>query len=61
MDDSFKQLVSYVNAATDLAESLEADLKEGDEISSDTVLKLSQFIVAANAFRNITDIVGTLN
>lgn len=61
MDDSFKQLVTYVNAASDLAESIEADLKVGDEISSETVLRLSQFIVAANEFRAVSDIVGTLN
>lgn len=47
------KLVAYMDAATELAESMRADLRKGDAYSEKTVLRLSQFKAAAeklNAF-----------
>lgn len=45
------KLRNYVDAATDLAEQLTTDLKKGDRITNDTVLKLSKFYAAAERIK----------
>lgn len=46
--DTYQRLVLYVNAASDLAESVATDIKAGREYSNVTVLKLSRFVAAAH-------------
>lgn len=55
MNESLAQLTKYVNCATDLAEALQRDLKNGTKISDDTVMKLAKFISAANAAGHLLD------
>jgi hypothetical protein len=51
-----RALARYVNAATDLAEQVKYDIQHGDcKISNDTVLKLNEFSIAANAISAIID------
>lgn len=47
MDTELTKISKYVNAGADLAESLEADIRAGKKITSQTVLNLSKFIAAA--------------
>ena len=47
-DAQFK-IVAYMDAATELAESIRLDIRAGDTISNETVLKLSEFMQAAAA------------
>ena len=61
MEDTYDTLVAFVNAAADLAESLESDLKAGDTISDATVVKLSRFYTISEHFRPITDNLKKLN
>lgn len=44
-----RALARYVNAATDLAESVKRNLQHGGSIDNETVLKLNEFRIAANA------------
>lgn len=46
-DDGYLKVSKFVNSAADLAEGLERDLKKGNRISSDTVLRLNTFKKAA--------------
>lgn len=52
MDDR-NILIDYINSVTALAESLQDDIIKGSKVTSRTVLKLSHFIAAAEAFRHI--------
>lgn len=58
-DDGFLKVSKFVNSAADLAEGLERDLKKGNRISSDTVLRLNTFkkaaIRAANLLAKLED------
>ncbi len=54
-NSDFQKLINYVNAATDLAESVEADVKKGKKLTSKTVLALSKFVSQANSFQKIVD------
>lgn len=55
MNEAYAKLQKYVDAATDLAEGLERDIKNGKEISNDTVLRLSKFVSAAHAAGTMLD------
>jgi hypothetical protein len=62
MSEEYLKLVKYVNAATDLAESVEADIKrKGAKVSNDTVLRLGKFVAAAHAINNMLEHVKSLN
>lgn len=54
-------LVAYMNAATDLAESIRADLHKGDTYSNETVLKLSQFKQMAEKVQGFVDMLEQTN
>ena len=54
-----EKLVQYMNAATDLAEQMRADLQKGDEYSNETVLKLSQFKQHAEKLQSFVDMLET--
>lgn len=45
--EQFRLLVKYVNAGSDLAESLVRDLRKGNTISMPTVERLSKYAQAA--------------
>lgn len=53
-----KALAEYVNAASDLAESVKRNIIHEKVIDDETVLKLNRFIIAANA---IDDMIEELN
>lgn len=55
MNPDLKKLTAYVNAVSDLAESVERDIKNGNKISSDTVLRLSKLIAAVNKVASLID------
>lgn len=61
MDDTLQKLVTYVNAAADLAEALESDIKRDQKVSSKTVVALSRFVSAAHTFKAVTERLGALN
>ena len=44
-----RMLARYVNAASDLAESVKRNIQHGGQIDDETVLKLNEFTIAANA------------
>jgi hypothetical protein len=54
-----EKLVKYMNAATDLAEQMRADLKQGDEYTNETVLKLSEFKLHAEKLQSFVDMLET--
>jgi hypothetical protein len=54
-DIALRNLTKYVNAASDLAEALEVDIKKGNKISTETVLRLSKFVAAAKAVSSLLD------
>lgn len=54
-DKTKAALVRYVDTASDLAESVKNDIVHNREVSDDTVLKLNQFIIAANAIQDLYD------
>lgn len=56
MNPDYLKLVRYVNAATDMAEALEADIKsKSRKVSDKTILALSKFISAAHAVQKLLD------
>ncbi len=56
MSPELRQIIAYVDAASDLAEQVTADLKTKDrKVSDETVLKLSKFIAKAGAFQKLLD------
>lgn len=55
LDPNLIKLSKYVNAAADLAEGLEADIKLGKTVSSRTILNLSKFITAAVEVEKMLD------
>jgi len=55
MKADFALLARYVNNATDLAESLRRDIMDGNKISKDTRLYLSEFIESAETIKDIID------
>lgn len=56
MSKEYIKLVKYVNAATDLAEAIEADIKSKNRrVSNKTVSALSSFIAAAHAVQKLID------
>lgn len=58
----YMKLVRYVNAATDLAEAIERDVKaKNRKVSNDTVIKLSKFTMAANLIQKMLDQVEQTN
>lgn len=48
MREQRRALARYVNAATDLAESIKKDIQKGGKIDSKTVIRLNEFSIAAN-------------
>lgn len=50
-----RALARYVNAATDLAEAVKHDVQHGGTIRDETVLKLNEFAIAANAINDLTE------
>lgn len=58
MDKDYLKIIAYVNAAANLAESVEADIKSKKrEISSSTVVKLGKFASAAHQIQSLLDTV----
>ena len=55
MIEQRKTIVRYVNAATDLAESVKKNIQHGGKITKETVLKLNEFSIAANAVSDFID------
>lgn len=53
-------LKQYVDAAHDLAETIEDDIKKGKKISSKTVLQLSKFVKATQAFSKQLEVLNAL-
>ncbi len=54
-------LAEYVNAATDLAESVKIHAVKDTKISEETLTKLNKFIIAANGVAFFTDALHTNN
>ena len=54
-DPTFLALQRYVNAAADLAEQVQRDIRDGSEISDATIIKLSQFKDAAQSVESTLD------
>ena len=55
-------LIEYVGAASDLAESLQGDIKSGKRTySNETIIKLSKFVAAAERFRHILDLIDEVS
>ena len=52
-------LIDYMNAATELAESVRADLRKGDQYSNETVLRLSEFKALAEKVQGFVDMLET--
>lgn len=56
MADNVKKLFqSYINAATDLAESVKRNITQDGVIDDTTVNKLNDLIIATNALANLPD------
>ncbi len=55
-EEKFALLSKYVNAASDLAESIELDLRKSDIISIRSIEKLSEFKRAANAAASLISV-----
>ena len=56
------RLIEYINAATDLAEGVQGDIKSDKKTySNETIIKLSKFIASANRFRHILDLVDQVS
>lgn len=55
MDLAKKAFVDYINAASDLAESVKDDIKKSGVISDETVLALNAFLIATNAVAYLTE------
>jgi hypothetical protein len=53
MTREYRILVQYVNAAADLAEQCQADIKNGKKYTSETVSKLAKFITVSASFERI--------
>ena len=50
------KLVAYMDCATDLAESVRADLIRNGKVSEQTVLKLSEFVKSADNVQKFVDL-----
>lgn len=50
-----RALARYVNAATDLAESVKRNIQHGGKVDDETVLKLNEFSIAANAVSSMLE------
>jgi hypothetical protein len=49
-------LQKYVDAASDLADSVKSNIQHNDgQISNDTVLLLNRFVIAANEIAHLTN------
>lgn len=55
MGDTKKAFIKYVDAATDLAESVKRNIIKNGIIDDETVLKLNEFIIASNHVKDVTD------
>lgn len=55
MDKAKKLFQNYVNAATDLAESVKRNIVDDGIISDKTVNHLNDFQIATNALANLND------
>ncbi len=53
-----RAIAKYVNAATDLADQIKADIQHGGKIRNDTILKLNDFRIAANAVADFIDAIN---
>ena len=54
-DNAKKLFQNYVNAATDLAESVKRNITKDGVIDDKTVIFLNDFIIATNALANLED------
>lgn len=61
MNERHQRLFDYVNAATDLADSLRLDVQDGAEISPETVRALSKFKACADEVQALLDMVEQLS
>jgi len=52
------KLIDYMDAATDLAESVIQDLRRNGKVSEETVIKLSQFRAKAEAIQKFVDMIN---
>lgn len=55
MNEQLIKLTKYVNAAADLAEGVERDIKNGKKISPDTVHRLAKFVTTAKNAASMWD------
>ena len=55
----YQDVVSYVDAADNLAESLKADLAKGSQISTNTILFLNRYKKVATAMQHVIDFVSS--
>ncbi len=53
-DKTKEALIAYVNSGQDLAESIKRNIVHEGIIDNETVIKLNAFIIASNAFSDIT-------
>jgi len=62
-DDSAtkRALMRYVDAATDLAESVKKNIAHDGIIDDKTVILLNEFIIAANAIADLTTALNQTN
>lgn len=54
-------LSEFVNRAADLAEAVKKNVKKDMTITTETVIALNEFIIAANAAAYLTDQLNTNN
>lgn len=51
------KIVKYVNAAADLAEAMQADIKKGDKYTTKTITALARFFRASQEVTKFFDMV----
>lgn len=61
MHPDFVKLNNYVTCVEMLTRSVEADIKNGKQISSETVLRLSKLVAATSAVSNLLDVLDKNN
>lgn len=51
------KIVKYVNAAADLAEAMQADVRKGDKYTTRTITALARFFASAQALTKFLDMI----
>lgn len=54
------RLLSYMDAAADLADQMQLDLQKGDEYSNETVLRLAELKKEAEKVQKFVDMLQTI-